>query len=342
VRLLATDFEVYEARDGAEALALARTLNPDAVITDQRMPNMTGVELLAHIKDEFPHAARVLVTGHHHYESLVGAVNAAHVHHYIERPFHTIDIKTVVQALVRTQELTTERERLVELLESANLELSRKKEELEALVLARTRALLESNQRLERANSDLEETNGRLRDLSVRDELTGLFNRRALLEQLTLEVQRSKRYGRLFSLLFLDVDNFKRINDSFGHGTGDIVLGRVAELLRSGDHAVRSSDFVARYGGEEFCLLLPETSASGATVKAERIRTSIERMPWVRGDVGEPLPITVSVGVATYPTHARDMDTLLQAADTAQYAAKRRGKNCVAIADALPVAPSDS
>jgi len=336
VRLLSADFEVHEARDGTEALELARRLPPDVVLTDQRMPNMTGVELLARIRDEFPLAARVLVTGHHNYESLVDAVNAAHVHHYIERPFHTIDIRTVVQALAQTQELKAEREQLVELLESANRELSRRKGELEALVTERTRELQDANHRLARANLELEETNARLRDLSVRDELTGLFNRRALIEQLTLEVQRSKRYGRVFSLLFLDVDNFKKINDTFGHAAGDRVLERVAELLRSGDHAARRSDFVARYGGEEFCLLLPETSASGATVKAERIRASIERLPPV-GEGDAVLPVTVSVGVASYPTHGSEVEALLQAADAAQYSAKRNGKNCVAVAQ--PLAP---
>jgi diguanylate cyclase (GGDEF)-like protein len=335
-RMLSADFEVFEARDGSEALEVARKFRPDVVITDQRMPNMTGVELLARVRDEFPLAARVLVTGHHNYESLVDAVNAAHVHHYIERPFHTVDIRTVVQALAQTQELQAERERLVGLLESANRELSKRKDELEALVQERTRELSDANDRLGRANLELEETNARLRHLSVRDELTGLFNRRALIEQLTLEVQRSKRYGRVFSLLFLDVDNFKKINDTFGHAAGDKVLERVAELLRSGDHAVRRSDFVARYGGEEFCLLLPETAGSGATVKAERIRASIERLPHVR-EGNTVLPVTVSVGVASYPTHGSEVESLLQAADAAQYTAKRNGKNCVAVAQ--PTAP---
>jgi diguanylate cyclase (GGDEF)-like protein len=338
-RLLSSDFEVFEAKDGTEALELARRVAPDVVITDQRMPNMTGVELLAKVREEFPNAARVLVTGHHNYESLVDAVNAAHVHHYFERPFHTIDIRTVVQTLLRTQELQAERGRLIGLLETANAELSRRKDELELLVAARTQELSEANGRLARANAELEETNGRLRDLSVRDELTGLFNRRALLEQLTLEVQRSRRYGRVFSLLFLDVDNFKRINDSCGHAAGDTVLERVGELLRSGDHAVRRSDFVARYGGEEFCLLLPETSTSGATVKAERVRASIERLPRVQGAKDESMPITVSIGVASYPAHGDEVETLLQAADAAQYHAKRNGKNCVAVAEAPKPGP---
>jgi diguanylate cyclase (GGDEF)-like protein len=140
----------------------------------------------------------------------------------------------------------------------------------------------------------------------------------------------------VFSLLFLDVDNFKKINDTFGHAAGDKVLERVAELLRSGDHAVRRSDFVARYGGEEFCLLLPETAGSGATVKAERIRASIERLPHVR-EGNAALPVTVSVGIASYPTHGSEVESLLQAADAAQYTAKRNGKNCVAVAQ--PTAP---
>jgi diguanylate cyclase (GGDEF)-like protein len=323
-RMLGSEFDIHEAGDGTEALERARQLRPDVVITDQRMPTMTGTELLSELKTELPQTARILFTGHHNYESLVDAVNAAQVHHYFEKPFHTVDVKTVVQALVRTRELQAEREQLAARLAEANAALSRKKDELEHLVAERTEALRATNESLAAANA-------RLRELSMRDELTGLFNRRALFEQLELEVQRSARYGREFSLLFLDVDDFKRINDAHGHAAGDAALRTIATLLHSTD-GVRRSDFVARYGGEEFCVVLPETPLAGAEVKAERIRSAAETLPPLVTGAGAPLSLTVSVGVASFPHHGDDVDSLLKAADGAQYVAKQSGKNRVVVA----------
>jgi diguanylate cyclase (GGDEF)-like protein len=296
------------------------------VITDQRMPTMTGIELLSALKTELPQTARILFTGHHSHESLVNAVNAAQVHHYFEKPFHTVDVRTVVQALVRTRELQAEREHLAERLAEANASLSRKTNELERLVAERTRELQTTNASLAAANE-------RLRELSMKDELTGLFNRRALFEQLEIEVQRSRRYSHSFSLLFLDVDDFKRINDGHGHATGDDALRAVAGLLHS-TSGVRRSDFVARYGGEEFCVVLPETGTAGALVKAERIRIAAEGLPPMVTASGGPVTLTVSVGVACFPEHGGDVNALLKAADGAQYAAKQAGKNRVVVAGA--------
>jgi diguanylate cyclase (GGDEF)-like protein len=323
-RTFADDFEVHEAADGKSALEISRRLQPDIVVSDQQMPRMTGVELLATIKEELPNAVRVLVTGYHDYGSVVGAVNAARVHHYLEKPFHTLDVKSIVEALLRANDLQVDRERLSASLAAANAELERRKGELEILVHRRT-------EQLSRTNTDLERANARLREMAVRDELTGLFNRRCLFEQLDLELERSKRYERPFSLLFLDVDDFKPINDELGHAAGDAVLKGLSEMLRSGGDGVRRSDFVARYGGEEFCVLLPETPIEGATVKAERLRAAVESM---RVNVAERTThVTISVGIATYPMHGDSIDAVVRAADDAQYVAKKSGKNRVAIAD---------
>lgn len=321
-RAFQAEYTVYEAADGTEALELARALRPDVILSDQRMPNMSGIELLAKLKDEQPHSVRVLITGHHDYSTVVDAVNAAGVHHYVEKPFHTTDLQGVVAALVRAEELRVEREQLTEKLAQANRELADRGQQLERLVAERTKDLTEANHQLEIANQ-------RLRELTIRDELTGLFNRRLLFEQLELEVQRSRRYGREFSLLFMDVDHFKAINDEFGHAIGDQVLREIAACLHSVGEGLRRSDFVARYGGEEFCVLLPETAHAGALIKAERVREAVESRPIRASESGGLIHVTVSIGVASFPIHGQSVDQIIGAADAAQYSAKRAGKNRV-------------
>jgi len=325
-------YVIHEAADGEEGLAVARRERPAVIITDQRMPRMDGVELLTHLKDELPHSVRILVTGYDDYGPVVDALNAAGVHHYFEKPFHTSDVRAVVDTMVRNLELEAERDALlarlqasVQELESSNARLKVKEAELSQTVDERTGALRESN-------NELREANLRLRELAVRDGLTGLFNHRTLVEHLDLEIARSKRYGRRFCLLFLDLDNFKAINDRLGHQAGDAVLVGLAELLRPGPEGMRRSDFVARYGGEEFCMILPETPLEGGGIKAERVRSAVEQNDWSGAHSALAGEVTVSIGVASYPEHGEEVDKLLAVADDALYQAKRGGKNQVVVA----------
>lgn len=158
----------------------------------------------------------------------------------------------------------------------------------------------------------------RLEEESRTDFLTGLSNRKALLEILNLEITRSTRYGSPFTVVFFDLDNFKEYNDDFGHLTGDVVLQRIAQIVRG---SIREVDLLARYGGEEFVIVLPGTDERGAFELAERLREKIAL---------QPLPhrrLTASFGVVSL----REGDTptsLLERADQACYEAKRRGKNC--------------
>jgi len=162
--------------------------------------------------------------------------------------------------------------------------------------------------------------------LSVTDDLTGLRNYRYLQSTLDSELERAKRYEKNVSLLMIDADEFKRFNDSEGHVAGDVALGDIAQILRS---SVREVDLVARYGGEEFSVVLPETDAAGAFVVAEKIRETVSLFNFRDAD-GEPrCHITVSVGLATFPSHAWDKDSLLREADRALYVAKNGGKNRV-------------
>jgi len=164
-----------------------------------------------------------------------------------------------------------------------------------------------------------------LEDLSLQDGLTGLYNYREFHRRLAEEVQRSWRYGRPFSLLILDIDDFKVVNDTYGHLAGDEALRGFAALIR---REVRPADEVARYGGEEFAILLPETPGPGAFVMAERIRKIITMHP-IAITPTQTVALTVSVGVATYPQDAESEEKLIGAADQALYAAKNGGRNRV-------------
>lgn len=168
--------------------------------------------------------------------------------------------------------------------------------------------------------------NRRLEVLAHTDPLTAVLNRRALTERLASELERVKRYETQVSLLLIDIDHFKRVNDSYGHLVGDDVLMDVGALLQS---AVRSVDVVARYGGEEFVIALPETGLMGATVFAERIRELIEEHRFSHAG-GSELHLTASVGVACYPSPGLEtVEDLLATADQALYRAKAEGRNRV-------------
>ncbi|MFO0707202.1 MAG: GGDEF domain-containing protein [Nitrospira sp.] len=193
--------------------------------------------------------------------------------------------------------------------------------------------------KLSDANRDLQHSNEQLRDQSIRDSLTGLFNHSHFQHTLAQMCSQSLRSMRPLSLLFIDLDNFKRINDTYGHATGDQVLKEMGWLLDSQNPPkqglARTSDIAARYGGEEFALILPDTSMDGALSAAERIRhrvTTLALLPELATLIQPPFPITCSIGIASFPIHAASSHELVAAADTAVYAAKHAGKNCVRMA----------
>jgi diguanylate cyclase (GGDEF)-like protein len=180
--------------------------------------------------------------------------------------------------------------------------------------------LREGRQELDAKNEKLLQQNEELEKLSLTDGLTGLANRRFLVQQLNEEALRCRRTKKEFSVLMADVDHFKQYNDTFGHPAGDEVLKKVARILQT---AVREVDCVARYGGEEFCIMLPETGATGAAILAERIceRVAAAEFPGQK--------ITLSLGVASLPDNGDTPDAVIAAADEALYQAKREGRNRV-------------
>ncbi|MCA9531704.1 MAG: diguanylate cyclase [Myxococcales bacterium] len=164
----------------------------------------------------------------------------------------------------------------------------------------------------------------RLEQLATTDGLTGCLNKRTFLEELERKIRAAERFGRQLSLIVTDIDHFKRVNDTYGHAVGDVVIRELGKILRE---IKRETDLVARFGGEEFCVLCEETDTAGAVQLAERVRERLGATVF-QTDAG-PLTVEASLGVAAFPDHARTGAALFEAADKALYDAKHRGRNQV-------------
>ena len=180
--------------------------------------------------------------------------------------------------------------------------------------------------RLDAAYKELESTNSKLKETSFRDEVTGLYNRRFFAIRLEEEISRHRRFNHPVSVVLLDLDGFKAVNDDLGHAVGDETLRDVAQILQKYSRGI---NVVSRYGGDEFAILLVETSKAGARRYAERIRDVVSKFRFAHG-----MPVTASLGVASLPDDdVATGDDLIKLADEALYAAKRSGKNQVAVLD---------
>lgn len=286
--------DVEIAASGEEALEKFKQHQHNVIFTDLKMPGISGIEVLKGIKSADPDAEVVIITSH---ASLTTAVEAVRLgaYEYILKPFD--DISTAIGVAQRAFEkykLNKENKHLLE--------------------------------DLQRKNTELEKINETIKEMAVRDGLTGLYNHRYFQEALATEFTRAKRHNRVFSLVFLDVDHFKHYNDTNGHLMGDEALKTIGNLIKT---HIRGSDIPARYGGEEFILLLPETSQDAALILAERIRTIIEQHPFQNDKTQPNGTLTVSVGVAEYPRCGQDTLSLLQHVDEALYRAKEEGRNRV-------------
>lgn len=194
----------------------------------------------------------------------------------------------------------------------------------EGELLARIRVQL----KIKALQDELRRSNEKLTELSSTDPLTGLFNRRHFMHSLAVEVDRTIRYEQPLSFAIFDVDHFKRLNDTYGHQTGDDVLRGFGTLLKS---AIRTTDVAGRYGGEEFCVILPQTASVGAEEFANRFRTALEEKTF--RSQGQELRITLSGGVASCPSPlVHSGEDLIRLADEALYRAKSSGRNRIVAA----------
>jgi two-component system cell cycle response regulator len=273
-------YEIVEFAGGEEAREALAVVPWDLAILDRRLPDMDGIDLCRHLKQNADLRSRyiIMLTGEDEQEDKVQGLDYG-ADDYITKPFQYPELLARIRAAKRILDLQKE----------------------------------------------LVETNKRLELLSITDGLTKLYNHRYFQDELARKFEEAQRYERPLSLVIVDLDFFKKVNDGYGHAVGDEVLKGVSRLFQE---SIRSTDVAARYGGEEFALMLPETELPDAIAFAEKIRTLVEETPIVTQ--AGTIAVTVSVGVGTIPHtlihHAKE---LIVAADKALYRAKRNGRNQV-------------
>lgn len=277
-------YDVTVCRTGEEGLTAARSFQHDMVLLDVNLPGTSGFDVCQKIKSnpETRDIPVLMLTAHGRVEDLVEGIESG-ADDYVTKPFHELELKARIKSLLRTRHLQME--------------------------------LVEKNAALMSAYKEIEQ-------LAITDSLTELYNRRFFNQRIVNEVERAKRFHTPLSSVMIDVDCFKRLNDTHGHLTGDSVLRVIADILKA---EIRQIDIAARFGGEEFILLLPETVKAGATVLAERIRVAV-----MEHDFGQIGQVTVSAGVAELP-QSNDVTSeyLINLADGALYRAKMAGRNRV-------------
>lgn len=166
-----------------------------------------------------------------------------------------------------------------------------------------------------------------IKNLSITDGLTGIYNHKYIIKLIKQEFNRAKRYGHNISIIMFDIDHFKMVNDTFGHQTGDVILREISSIIQE---AVRKTDFIGRYGGEEFTIILTETNCEKALLFAERLRKNVESYDFF--NPSDPLKVTVSMGVVSYPSDKiNDSNTFIKYADESLYQAKGTGRNKVCV-----------
>ncbi|MBI5100714.1 MAG: diguanylate cyclase [Nitrospirae bacterium] len=281
--LINTGYEVLLARDGINAIKLVKSMKPDIILLDLILPGLGGYEVCRWLKlDETAKAIPVIMLTVK--KDLAEKISGLQIgaDDYLPKPYNALELNARIYACLRTKAIQDE---------------------------------------LREKNRQLEELLDKVNFMAATDSLTGLFNRRKLQENLSIEFERAKRYKIPFSLVMLDIDYFKKINDDFGHGTGDSVLKEVADIILK---SVREIDTAARFGGEEFIIILPNTDRKSAVIVADRMRESLAGHVFT----GVTRKITASVGISGMPdAEIVNEDLLLRCADMALYRAKQNGRD---------------
>ena len=298
-------YSVETAESGEQALEKFRASGFHIVLTDIRMQKMSGIDLIRHIRAMRSETEVVVMTSNASIETAIEALRLG-AYDYLMKPFD--DLETVLVLIKRA----VDKVRLV----------------------IENRTLLED---LQKKNEELEKLNRAIRELAIRDGLTGLYNYRYFEEMLRAEIARSARHKRNFCLLMIDVDHFKNYNDRQGHLMGDEILRGIGRILSDRS---RRTDIVARYGGEEFVVVLPETPKEAAVRVAEELRLRIENFPFQKGEAQPLGKVTISVGLAQFPDDAADAHGLIERADQALYGAKAGGRNRACSYDASHTTPT--
>lgn len=295
-------YTVLSAESGAAALDILASTPVDLILSDMRMPHLSGADLLAQVQALYPDTIRILLTGYSEVESVVKAINEGGVYRYLNKPWDDQDLLATLSQALEHKRTNRETARLSAIARKQNEELRAFNAGLEATVLART----EEVQRLAR-----------------HDSLTGLYNRRVLAAELEAAVAESLDGRWTHLVLMIDLDRFKPVNDLHGHRTGDIVLCEVAKRLKD---TVRRSDMVSRLGGDEFAVIARAdrgTYAECAIDLANRLLASLQQPVIVNGN---HIEIGASIGIASCPADGLDAEGLLRCADIAMCRAKREAR----------------
>jgi diguanylate cyclase (GGDEF)-like protein len=321
--LLADEFDVLIASSALDAQALFGQRGIDIILTDQRMPGMTGVELLEWVLANHPRTQRLLWTGYADLEDAVEAVNRGQVFRYLSKPSDIEVVRGALHAAARILHLERDYQRVVRELSELNVQ-------LEERVRQRTRELEEANRELEQRTQTLEK-------FALTDGLTLLPNRKALDHFAERELYLCRRFPAPLAVAIIDADFFKEINTKFHHPGGDQVL---CDLARCMTTALRKIDMLGRWAGDEFMLIAPQTHRAGALVLAERLRTLVQNHPF--SYQGQRIPLTVTIGLVVMEAgRAADYERVKQAAAAALARAKANGRNCVEMVTVVPSPDGD-
>lgn len=317
--LLTPEFDVLTAdcADAAQQIFAQREI--DILLTDQKMPRVSGVQLLEWVKDKSPRTIRLMMTGFAELEETISAINRGQVFRFLLKPWQPEHLQDVLRTAAKTFILERSHEQLLHEMQELNDKLREMNVELENRVAERTKALEEAYHELEHKNKMLEK-------LALTDPLTNLPNRRAMDRLAERELRRRDRYPGPIAIGIIDVDHFKNINDRYLLPGGDKVL---IDLARCLNNSVRTVDFLGRIGGEEFMVIAPETNMEGAVVLGDRIRTMVEGAVFAYKD--ETIPVRVSIGFAVAEANLpTDYETIKHLAADALSEAKKSGRNkCV-------------
>ncbi|HOV14067.1 MAG TPA: diguanylate cyclase [Spirochaetota bacterium] len=284
------DLDISYTRNGKSTLEIVEKEDFDLILLDIMMPDMNGYEVCEKLKsnEKTKEIPVIFLTAKSDIDSVVTGFDYGAVD-YITKPFNAKELVARV---------------------TTHLHLKKARESLEI-----------KNRELEQKNEELEKIMKKLDDMSKTDMLTGLPNRRYIIERLDNEIHRVKRTKKYFSLMIADIDHFKNFNDNFGHDCGDFVLKEIARLLKE---SLREIDTVARWGGEEFLILLPETTVECAFSVAERMRIFIFDQNIVYKGASHKVPITI--GISEFD-ETKNIDVTLKEADIALYHGKNNGRN---------------
>ena len=288
--LEAEGYKVIVAEDGVQALRRIEEESPDLILLDIMMPKMNGFQVCQQIKNNENNRfiPIIMVTALNELEDKVKGIEAG-ADDFICKPFNKLELLARVKSLLRIKHLHDE---------------------------------------LELKIKELKIAQSKLLQLAITDGLTGLHNYRYFKQQLVQEITRAKRHNINVSIAMIDIDFFKNYNDTHGHPAGDIVLKKIADLLRNN---IRKIDIAARYGGEEFSLILVETNRQAAGIVANKIKNLIEQHKFDYEETQPNGKLTISMGLATFPHDATTPDELVTIADKRLYLAKKAGRNRVVL-----------